>query len=255
MIKRIGLILCLLLSTAYADTIINDSGLSTQNFRVETDTYDGAIATSADINEVYIMRNGQDPAQVTFDATGQRVTIVTADTAIITTASIGGAVLSGTEISFPITTNITGGLTYSVTGNANLMHNEASENILQSSPAQFGTAFADIHDSLNLQLPSAGTYFIYANLRAAHDGDQNSYGSVRLWNQTDAAEVTDSIRLLIEIADATFALTTVSSFCGWVISVDSADEIRLQGMATQTGTIRVQADGNGYSTIAYIRLY
>jgi len=74
--KKILFILACLFSVANAaSVVVNEGGASNIDYRVETDTIDGAISTSANIDEVYFLRNGEAQAIVSY-ISESKVTIV-----------------------------------------------------------------------------------------------------------------------------------------------------------------------------------
>jgi len=124
-----------------------------------------------------------------------------------------------------------------------------------SAAVYFAAAWADI-DATNLAftLPSSGTYLIYCSVRMVHDGDAAIAGFIRLYNQTDGAAVTNSQRLALAPQNTNFGLFYVGVSLIWVVTFDSADEIRLQGLAEATNTVGIYDSATGYNTFGYVKL-
>ena len=127
---------------------------------------------------------------------------------------------------------------------------------MADAPDHFGTSFADI-DATNMAftLPTAGTYLILADMRMIHDGDASAWSAVQLYNQSDTAAISNTIRMALEITETTQGLVNATIHCHWIVTFDSADEVRLQGKASVANTVGTFQDANGYSAFSYVRLY
>ena len=127
---------------------------------------------------------------------------------------------------------------------------------MADAPDHFGTSFADI-DATNMAftLPTAGTYLILADMRMIHDGDAAAWSAVQLYNQSDTAAISNTIRMALEITETTQGLVNATIHCHWIVTFDSADEVRLQGKASVANTVGTFQDANGYSAFSYVRLY
>jgi hypothetical protein len=117
-------------------------------------------------------------------------------------------------------------------------------------------SFADV-DATNLKvnLPSAGTYLIISNIRWYVSATTWAVLVARLYNQTLGAEVSNSIRLGFEWGGPHEASINVTTGLTWLVTVSGITELRFQIKLLAGASGGVQADGNGYNTFEYVRLY
>jgi hypothetical protein len=117
---------------------------------------------------------------------------------------------------------------------------------------------------LELRLPHAGIYEIDANVRGRLEGTPpiNTSISARLWNVTAGAEVPYSDRLVYQLFTDNTATNSIggngTAPISELIRVDRPTTIQLQAEDVTTGgkaTIaQVYSDGQGYTTLRYVRV-
>jgi len=124
-----------------------------------------------------------------------------------------------------------------------ILTNSSSNKIKTSGLITFGTSWSNINTTkYSWSLPSSGTYFLYATLRAFDNG---GYAKLRL-----STGASNSERMMIEIG----GFANVGTTFNWLVTVGSATTIYLQGASSSSGNTGIQADGNGYNEVGYIRL-
>lgn len=113
---------------------------------------------------------------------------------------------------------------------------------------------------LTLTLPAAGTYLMTASVRGELQCSAGSafWLSVRLYNQTDGAAVTDSERIVVGGTSTGFYYLNGSSST-WEVTVAASKEIRLQvkrdGSGGPTYTVSfVGGDAQGKSNLTYTQV-
>jgi len=153
--------------------------------------------------------------------------------------------------------DVNGEINYVTSSTTRRVHNDTSNTIKTSGAIYFDAAWANVDTTYyKVDLPTAGTYLIYGTFRALHDGDVVCFAKVRLYNNTDAAVVTNSDRMLIEIRyGAGHGLVNMMCSSLWQIAVTAAKTIYLQGYATAANTAGIQCDSNGYDEFGYVRLF
>ena len=134
--------------------------------------------------------------------------------------------------------------------------------IQQSGESVLGSAFSITGSSgtyqdtgLSITLPAAGTYLITANVRGnlALATGANGFASVKLYNSTDAADVTSSERLII------YTVTTATNFqmtcpITAIVTVNASKVIKLYAKRQSAGTwttSNIESDANGRTTLSY----
>ncbi|OGS28263.1 MAG: hypothetical protein A2297_10220 [Elusimicrobia bacterium RIFOXYB2_FULL_48_7] len=152
-----------------------------------------------------------------------------------------------------------GKILYDADGSARDIYNKASSAIDTGNSAitYFGTSFANISTpNMSITLPSAGTYLIFANLRVVHDGNINAFGVVQLYNNTTSAVISNTIRMIIEIANTGIEFIVTMANPMWLVTVTAENSISLQGKCYNAAdTVGLSNDSNGFNEIGYIKLF
>mgnify|MGYP006340090163 CR=1 FL=1 len=154
--------------------------------------------------------------------------------------NVGTPTANGDALSYPWVTSVTSVSTLSSTYN------------LTSGSG----VFEDI--GLSVALPSSGTYFVYANIRSLVTLATGSSGYIvtKLYNSTDAADVTNSERLGAYtniIGTQVYSMTTTDE----IITVAAAKTIKVyasRNAGTTYSNSSIFSDSNGRSRIGYIQI-
>lgn len=135
------------------------------------------------------------------------------------------------------------------------VYNISGEGLKTSTAYAATGSFADV-DATNLKvnLPTSGTYLIISNIRWYVSSTTWAVLVARLYNQTLGAEVPNSVRLGLEWGGASSSMNVTTGLT-WLVSVATATEIRFQIKLLAGASGGVQADGNGYNTFEFVRLY
>ena len=112
-----------------------------------------------------------------------------------------------------------------------------AESVLGSAFSITGTAGTYQDTGLSLSLPSAGTYRITADVRGRLTGNAGTawWLTAKLYNSTDAADVTDSERLIVLTATTGMQLQMTCPI-NQVVTVAAAKTIKLYAARDGTGT-------------------
>lgn len=134
----------------------------------------------------------------------------------------------------------------------------SSESVLASNFNITGADGVYQDTGLSITLPSAGTYFIYGNIRAALLFSVGSYGYIKgkLYNSTDSADVANSERMIGYEGEANIPFYN-SAPLSMSISVSAAKTIKLyvaRAYATTWTTSMIYSDSNGRTNLGYIQL-
>jgi len=117
----------------------------------------------------------------------------------------------------------------------------------------FGTSWANVNTTFyKWDIPSAGTYFLFATLRAIVWGT-NGFVKTRLYNNTAGSAITDSDTMLLESGNNANTLNVCCTQC-WRITTTGAATIYLQGQASVSGNMGVQSDVNGTNECGFLRV-
>jgi len=84
-------------------------------------------------------------------------------------------------------------------------------------------------DTTNLiwELPSAGTYILFATLRIKHTGTTAAYGVIRLYNNTISSAINETDRMAGEIAGNVGVMFNFNAAFQWIVTVTEASTIYL----------------------------
>ena len=111
---------------------------------------------------------------------------------------------------------------------------------------------------LEIELPAAGTYLIVGDVRCRIKFSAGSYGTIllKLYNNTDAADVPNSIRkvMLYNVLNKRFLLTLGITK---LLTVNGPKTIKLyaaRANATTWVESDIQTDAAGWTTLAYVRI-
>ncbi|MFA5937324.1 MAG: hypothetical protein WC822_05640 [Candidatus Paceibacterota bacterium] len=135
----------------------------------------------------------------------------------------------------------------SVTGNNLSLTQQAYE--LASSFATSSTTYVD--SGIKVTLPDAGIYLVIASLRCS-SAAANDFGTVRLYNQTTAAEVTDSD--MISSYSAAGAVQQNTTIVKTVTTATANNIIRVDVKAGGAWTTSILSDGSGASRLFAVRI-
>ena len=115
--------------------------------------------------------------------------------------------------------------------------------------------FQDV--GLSVTLPSAGTYLITATVRSSVNASAGVGAFVigKLYNNTDAADITNSERILAQNATLT-VLNQITSIISEVVTVAASKTIKVYCAKVFSGTAtgEIGSDTNGRSRISYVKI-
>jgi hypothetical protein len=111
---------------------------------------------------------------------------------------------------------------------------------------------------LSINLPAAGTYLLVADVRVSitFSAGGNGFITAKLYNSTDAADITNSHRLIM-LEDAVNTNVQTTSSISIVVTVDGPKTIKLyvsrNGATTWTSS-QIVNNANGTTTLSFVRV-
>lgn len=231
---------------AYANsTALGASAATTKANQIRLGTASEEVSAPNDLHVGDNLSIGD--AAATFPASLARGALITDGTAASADPSAGAAIWSES-----------GGLKYRTSGSsegagaANSVHNRAAQVVGSGSDYAFsGTSYARADfggTDPEIVLPTAGTYLVTAIVSIINGGTANDAYSVKLYNSTDAADISSSERDVSSVAASQVIQVVVQN----VVTVTGSKTIQVYAKNATAARGSVDAD---HTTISYVRLH
>jgi len=104
-----------------------------------------------------------------------------------------------------------------------------------------------------LTLPELGTYLIYGTFLTRHDGDEDAWGKIRLYNNTIGSAISNTDRKIIDISASIGGVFEISTSYLWKVTISSLNVIYLQGYGNNGTKVSILTESGSYSEFGYIK--